>query len=71
MTRENLTQVVAQYEELVKMAQQNGEISAERDAKAIARFIFSAHNGLRVIAKITDERKVLEDIKAETLRVLS
>ena len=71
LTEENFHQVVEQYEKLVIQAQERGEISTDRDARAIAHFLYSSHNGMRVISKITDDPRVLEDIKAETLRVLT
>ncbi|MGB0384132.1 MAG: TetR/AcrR family transcriptional regulator [Ardenticatenaceae bacterium] len=57
------------YDFLVR-AQANGEVSAKHDARALARFLFSAIQGIAVIAKTRPERQVLEDIVNVTLSVL-
>ena len=57
------------YDFLVS-AQANGDVSAKHDARALARFLFSAMQGLQVTAKTRPERQVLEDIVKVTLSVL-
>jgi len=51
-------------------AQQEGEIGAHHDPRAVARFLFNALQGMRVTAKVTSDRAVLEDIARVTLSVL-
>lgn len=51
-------------------AQREGEIGAHHDPRALARFLFNALQGLRVTAKVTSDRAVLEDIVRVTLSVL-
>ena len=57
------------YDFLVS-AQANSEISAKHDARALARFLFSAMQGIAVTAKTRPERQVLDDIVNVTLSVL-
>ncbi len=51
-------------------AQREGEIGAHHDPRALARYLFNALQGLRVTAKVTSDRAVLEDIARVTLSVL-
>ncbi len=51
-------------------AQDAGEIAATRDLRALARFLTSSAQGLSVIAKVTPERSVLDDIVEVILSVL-
>ncbi len=51
-------------------AQREGEIGVHHDPRALARFLFNALQGLRVTAKVTPDRTVLEDIARVTLSVL-
>jgi TetR/AcrR family transcriptional repressor of nem operon len=55
---------------LLLRAQQAGEIPAERPALPLARFLASTLNGLAVTAKVTPDRKILEDIAGVALRSL-
>ena len=58
------------FYQLLVSAQANGEISAKHDARALARFLFNAMQGIQVIAKTRPERQVLDDIVKVTLSVL-
>lgn len=60
----------ALFYQLLVSAQANGEVSAKHDARALARFLFNAMQGLQVTAKTRPERQVLEDIVLVTLSVL-
>lgn len=51
-------------------ARDAGEIAATRDLRALARFLTSSAQGLSVIAKVTPERSVLDDIVEVILSVL-
>ncbi len=63
-----------EYEEmfhrLLITAQEMGEIAPNRDLIALARFLTSAMFGLRVTAKTTRDRVILEDIVTSTLSIL-
>ena len=62
------------YEEtfyrLLAIGQESGEIGREHDITATARFLANAMLGLRVTAKTTRNRKILEDIVTTTMSVL-
>jgi TetR/AcrR family transcriptional repressor of nem operon len=47
-----------------------GEISCRRDLRAVARFLYSSLQGLQLMAKATQDRKLLEDVVRVTLSVL-
>jgi TetR/AcrR family transcriptional repressor of nem operon len=51
-------------------ARDAGEIAATRNLRAVARFLTSSAQGLSVVAKVTPERSVLDDIVAVILSVL-
>lgn len=57
------------YRALVR-ARNADEIAASRNLRALARFLTSSAQGLSVIAKVTRERSVLEDIVTVILSVL-
>ena len=47
-----------------------GELKGVRDPRAVARFLFSSSQGLRLMAKGTQDRKRLQDVVKVTLSVL-
>lgn len=51
-------------------AREAGEIAATHNLRALARFLTSSAQGLSVIAKVTPERSVLDDIVAVILSVV-
>ncbi len=57
------------YQALLR-AQAHGEIAAERNLQALARFLTSSVNGLSVMAKAVSDRNVLQDIVTVILSVL-
>ena len=59
----------AYYNALVE-AQGKGEIAADRDLRALARFFASSIRGIRVSAKATSDYQTLQDIADIALRVL-
>lgn len=63
-----------EYEEtfhrLLVTAHEMGEITPNRDLIALARFLTNAMFGLRVTAKTTRDRAILEDIVTSTLAIL-
>ena len=60
----------AVFERAVIRAQEAGEIPADRDPRALARFLVNALHGLRVLARVGTERAVLEDAVRVALDVL-
>lgn len=53
----------------IQKGQNGGEISASKDARALARFLCTTITGMRVYAKVTSEKQFFEDIAASTLLV--
>lgn len=51
-------------------AQQQGELNAEQDPRAMARFVVATIQGLRVVGKATARSDVLRDVVAVALRAL-
>ena len=51
----------AVFERAVIRAQEVGEIPADRDPRALARFLVNALHGMRVLARVGTDRAVLED----------
>lgn len=52
-------------------AEQTGEISSGRDLTQLARFLVNTIYGLRITAKTTNDREILEDIVTASLSVLA
>lgn len=55
----------------LKEARTRGEIGAVQDLRALARFLTNSLFGLRVIAKMEPNRKLVDDIVATTPMTLS
>jgi TetR/AcrR family transcriptional repressor of nem operon len=55
---------------LVTVGQSTGELSSDRPPRQVARAFQSAYYGLRVLAKVTDDRKALLDVVDGTLATL-
>jgi TetR/AcrR family transcriptional repressor of nem operon len=55
---------------LVRRGQSEGDIAADKDARALARFLTSSLNGLLVLGKANPDREALADICKTTLTVL-
>ena len=56
--------------QVILHAQHVGGINPQHNPYALARFLASSMNGLRVTAKITSDRSTLQQIVATTLRAL-
>lgn len=56
--------------DLIEQGQRTGELTAGRPPAQVARAFQSAYYGLRVLAKVTDDRKVLLDVVEGTLAAL-
>jgi TetR/AcrR family transcriptional repressor of nem operon len=68
--RENAAAMEDTLERAVRRAQQRGEVSAEKDARALARFLVMAVQGLRVAGAATPHRAALRDMIQVTLAAL-
>lgn len=55
---------------VIKTAQESGEIANQKDARALARFIFNTVKGIQVTAKSTTDRAIFDDIIKTTLSIL-
>jgi TetR/AcrR family transcriptional repressor of nem operon len=58
------------FREALETAQSRGELSASADPQALARFLTSALQGLRLVGKANPDRAVLTDIASTILRCL-
>ena len=50
-------------------ARDAGELGADRDLRALARYLLSSVNGVRVMARATDDPKTMRDIVETTLSI--
>ena len=55
---------------LIELAQDAGEIGRDRDARALARYLTSSLNGLRMMARAGADRSALDDILSVILATL-
>lgn len=55
---------------LLEKGQRSGEISSDRDIKAIARFMIAVSYGLNISARICSSREILEDVAKSALLIL-
>ncbi len=67
---ENAAHLEATLRDAVERAQAAGEVPAAKDARALARFLTMALQGIRVAAKATPDRAVLRDMIAVSLAAL-
>lgn len=58
------------FEDALTRAKKAGEISTDRDPKALARFLVNTLHGLRVLARAGSDREVLDDAVSVALGVL-
>jgi TetR/AcrR family transcriptional repressor of nem operon len=69
--RRNLQRVEAAFHHGFARAKARGELAADADIDALARFFVAGTQGLRLIGKSTADREALEDIARVMLRTLS
>ena len=60
--RDNLARVEDAFYRLIRRAQAEGEVPAQRDARALARFLAGTVQGLRVIARLDPQEDRLRDV---------
>jgi TetR/AcrR family transcriptional regulator, transcriptional repressor for nem operon len=68
--RRNLDRVERTFQAALEQAKARGEIPADADVQAMARFFVASAQGIRLIGKTTGDRGVLEDIMRIVLRTL-
>ncbi len=66
----NLSRLETAFEETLCSAKEMGEIGVQHDPKALARFLTSSLQGLRVMSKAWPDRVVLRDVAEVTLSAL-
>jgi TetR/AcrR family transcriptional regulator, transcriptional repressor for nem operon len=67
----SLAGLEAAFRRALERAVAQGELAATRDVRALARFLTSSAQGLSVMAKVSPERAVLEDVVAVVLAALA
>lgn len=60
----------ATFERVLTSAQAKGELSPDRDVKALGRYLTNAVYGLRTTARLSPERAVVQDVVDQTLAAL-
>ncbi|MFL6231404.1 MAG: TetR family transcriptional regulator C-terminal domain-containing protein, partial [Pyrinomonadaceae bacterium] len=68
--RRNLAAAEKALHRALVRGRESGEIKNGRDPRAVARFLYSSLQGLQVMAKATQDRKLLGDVVRVTLSVL-
>jgi TetR/AcrR family transcriptional repressor of nem operon len=69
--RKGLESTEATFRAALARAQSRGELPADADIDALARFLTAGFQGLRLIGKVNPDRAALEDIAATMLRCLA
>jgi TetR/AcrR family transcriptional repressor of nem operon len=60
--RQHFAHVEAAILAVIREGQRSGELNRHRDASQVARTVMSTYYGLRVLAKVSDEREALTDV---------
>ena len=68
--RKGLESTEATFREALTRAKARGELPVGADVTALARFLMSGFQGLRLVGKVNPDRATLEDITATMLRCL-
>ncbi|MEM8558198.1 MAG: TetR/AcrR family transcriptional regulator [Bacteroidota bacterium] len=68
--RDSLEALQARFERGVRLAQDAGEVASDRDAQALGRVFANTVYGLRVTARVSPDRAVLDDVVEQTMRLL-
>ena len=68
--RHGLERIEATFAAAFERAQARGEIAADADTIALARFFLAAIQGLRLVGKANPDRRALEDVKRVMLTCL-
>lgn len=70
LASKNVAEKEELFFQLIQKGQDNGEISQKHDARALARFLFSTFNGLKVVAQSQANPAVLADVRKVALDTL-
>ena len=68
--RQGLESTEATFRDALTRAQSRGDLAADADVSALARFLMSGFQGLRLVGKVNPDRATLEDIAGIMLRCL-
>ena len=68
--RQGLESTEATFRDALTRAQSRGDLAADADVSALARFLMSGFQGLRLVGKVNPDRATLEDIAGTMLRCL-
>ncbi len=68
--RRSLERIQAAFEDALVKAKARGELRADADPTALARFLTAGMQGLRLVGKTSPDRAALEDIASVMLRCL-
>ena len=68
--RHGLESTEATFRDALARAQSRGDLATDADVSALARFLMSAFQGLRLVGKVNPDRATLEDIASTILRCL-
>lgn len=66
----NFEEAEEAFRRALERGQATGEVDSYHDARALALYLFNALQGLRLTAKTTPDRRVLDEIVAVTLSIL-
>lgn len=67
---DNKCNIENQFQEYLKLGVTQGEISKDKDLRAIAAFLYTFYSGLRVVTKVNPDKKQLEIIVQTALSIL-
>ncbi len=68
--RQGLESTEATFRDALTRAQSRGDLAADADVSALARFLMCGFQGLRLVGKVNPDRATLEDIAGTMLRCL-
>ena len=63
--------IVGMFEATLRRAQEEGGLAADRDVRALARFLTHSLQGIRVMAKVNPGNDFMRDVADQTLSVLN
>jgi TetR/AcrR family transcriptional repressor of nem operon len=69
-TCSNMTATDGAFHRALLRGKKDGELKGVREPRAVARYLYSSLQGLILMAKVTQDRKTLEDVVKVTLSVL-
>lgn len=70
LVKTNQAEVEALFEDVLRTAQQSGELAADKDARALARFFLATIQGMRATARASSNRAGLEQVARVALSTL-